>query len=132
MDLQQVSFPSLDGIKPWRAQPWRSESQSVQCMPSGLPYVPDQPGVGNGALRLPGRTVPAEPGTRDAAGGGFSANGVRSNGQKNFLLNGVVNDVNLIDLINWTAYLVAPSVEAIGEMQILTNGFAPGPPVMPE
>lgn len=67
--------------------------------------------------------VPAEPGARDANGGGFSANGVRSNGQNNFLLNGVDNNVNVIDFINQTAYVVGPSVEAIGEMQILTNGY---------
>ncbi len=67
--------------------------------------------------------VPAEPGARDAAGGGFSANGVRSNGQNNFLLNGVDNNVNVIDFINQTAYVVGPSVEAIGEMQIMTNGY---------
>lgn len=73
------------------------------------------------------RTVPAvypaEPGARDATGGGFSANGVRSNGQNNFLLNGVDNNVNVIDFINQTAYVIGPSVEAIGEMQILTNGY---------
>ena len=33
--------------------------------------------------RLSPNVVPAEPGARDAAGGGFSANGVRSNGQNN-------------------------------------------------
>ena len=60
--------------------------------------------------------VPAEPGARDSAGGGFSANGVRSNGQNNFLLNGVDNNVNVIDFINQTAYVVGPSVEAIGEI----------------
>lgn len=73
------------------------------------------------------RTVPAvypaEAGARDEAGGGFSANGVRSNGQNNFLLNGVDNNVNVIDFINQTAYVIGPSVEAIGEMQILTNGY---------
>ncbi|MEX2304261.1 MAG: TonB-dependent receptor [Bryobacterales bacterium] len=73
------------------------------------------------------RTVPAvypaEPGARDATGGGFSANGVRSNGQNNFLLNGMDNNVNVIDFINQTAYVIGPSVEAIGEMQILTNGY---------
>src|SRR5437762_9326767 len=68
--------------------------------------------------------LPAEPGARDAVGGGFSANGVRSNGQNNFLLNGVDNNVNVIDFLNQTAYVVGPSVEAIGEMQILTNGYS--------
>jgi hypothetical protein len=66
---------------------------------------------------------PAEAGARDATGGGFSANGVRSNGQNNFLLNGVDNNVNVIDFINQTAYVIGPSVEAIGEMQVLTNGY---------
>lgn len=74
------------------------------------------------ALSAPA-VVPAEPGARDSAGGGFSANGVRSNGQNNFLLNGVDNNVNVIDFINQTAYVIGPSVEAIGEMKILTNGY---------
>ncbi len=73
--------------------------------------------------RLSPGVVPAEPGARDAAGGGFSANGVRSNGQNNFLLNGVDNNVNVIDFLNQTAYVIGPSVEAIGEMRVLTNGY---------
>ena len=64
-----------------------------------------------------------EQGARDATGGGFSANGVRSNGQNNFLLNGVDNNVNVIDFLNQTSFVVGPSVEAIGEMQVLTNGY---------
>jgi hypothetical protein len=74
--------------------------------------------------RLSPGVIPAEPGARDAVGGGFSANGVRSNGQNNFLLNGVDNNVNVIDFLNQTAYVVGPSVEAIGEMTILTNGYS--------
>lgn len=73
--------------------------------------------------RLSPAVYPAEPGARDAAGGGFSANGVRSNGQNNFLLNGVDNNVNVIDFINQTAYVIGPSVEAIGELKIMTNGY---------
>jgi hypothetical protein len=64
-----------------------------------------------------------EQGARDSVGGGFSANGVRSNGQNNFLLNGVDNNVNVIDFLNQTSFVVGPSVEAIGEMQVLTNGY---------
>lgn len=75
------------------------------------------------AVLAPG-TVPAEQGSRDAAGGGFSANGVRSNGQNNFLLNGVDNNVNVIDFINQTSYVIGPSVEAIGEMKVVTNGYS--------
>jgi len=73
--------------------------------------------------RLSPGVVPAEPGARDSANGGFSANGVRSNGQNNFLLNGVDNNINTIDFLNQTAYAVGPSVEAIGEMNIITNGY---------
>lgn len=73
--------------------------------------------------RLSPGVLTAENGARDAVGGGFSANGVRSNGQNNFLLNGVDNNVNVIDFLNQTAYVVGPSVEAIGEMRVLTNGY---------
>ena len=72
--------------------------------------------------RLTPGVVPAESGARDALGGGFSANGVRSTGENNFLLNGVDNNVNVIDFINQTAFVIGPSVEAIGDMQIITNG----------
>ncbi len=72
--------------------------------------------------RLSPGVVPAEPGARDALGGGFSANGVRSTGENNFLLNGVDNNVNVIDFINQTAFVIGPSVEAIQDMQIITNG----------
>ena len=74
------------------------------------------------ARLVPG-VVPAEQGARDGNNGGFSANGVRSNGQNNFLLNGVDNNINTIDFLNQTAYAVGPSVEAIGEMSIITNGY---------
>jgi hypothetical protein len=73
--------------------------------------------------RLTPGVVPAEPGARDANNGGVSANGVRGNGQNNFLLNGVDNNVNTIDFLNQTSYAVGPSVEAIGEMTVLTNGY---------
>lgn len=72
--------------------------------------------------RLSPGVLPAEQGARDALGGGFSANGVRSTGSNNFLLNGVDNNVNVIDFINQTSYVIGPSVEAIGSMQIITNG----------
>jgi hypothetical protein len=73
--------------------------------------------------RLSPGVLPSEAGARDAVGGGFSANGVRSNGQNNFLLNGVDNNVNVIDFLNQTAFVVGPSVEAIGEMRVMTNGY---------
>ncbi|MBV9227572.1 MAG: carboxypeptidase regulatory-like domain-containing protein, partial [Acidobacteriaceae bacterium] len=72
--------------------------------------------------RLSPGVVPAEPGARDATGGGFSAGGVRSTGENNFLLNGIDNNVNVIDFINQTAFVIGPSVDAIGQVQIITNG----------
>jgi hypothetical protein len=73
--------------------------------------------------RLSPGVLPPENGARDALGGGFSANGVRSTGENNFLLNGVDNNVNVIDFINQTSFVIGPAVEAIGQMQVLTNGY---------
>jgi hypothetical protein len=72
--------------------------------------------------RLSPGVLTAENGARDALNGGFSANGVRSTGENNYLLNGVDNNVNVIDFINQASYVIGPSVEAIGEMSISTNG----------
>src|SRR5260370_20880868 len=72
--------------------------------------------------RLSPGVVPAEPVARDSANGGFSANGVRSNGQNNFLLNGVDNNNNTIDFLNPKAYAIGPFVEAINGMKVITNG----------
>ncbi len=73
--------------------------------------------------RLSVGVVPAEPGARDSANGGFSANGVRSNGQNNFLLNGVDNNINTIDFLNQTSYAIGPSIDAVSEITIQTNGY---------
>ncbi len=73
--------------------------------------------------RLSPNVVPAEPGARDSANGGFSANGVRSNGQNNFLLNGVDNNINTIDFLNQTSYAVGPAIDAVSEVSIQTNGY---------
>jgi len=73
--------------------------------------------------RLTPGVVPAEPGARDSANGGFSANGVRSNGQNNFLLNGVDNNINTIDFLNQTSYAIGPAVDAVSEINIQTNGY---------
>ena len=56
-------------------------------------------------------------------GGNFSANGVRSNGQNNYLLDGIDNNVNVIDFLNVSAFVVGPSVDAIQEFKIQTNAF---------
>src|SRR3984957_2775166 len=73
--------------------------------------------------RLSPGVVPAEQGARDSANGGFSANGVRSNGQNNFLLNGVDNNINTIDFLNQTSYAIGPAIDAVREVSIQTNGY---------
>src|ERR1022692_3339434 len=73
--------------------------------------------------RLTPGVVPAEQGARDSANGGFSANGVRSNGQNNFLLNGVDNNINTIDFLNQTSYAIGPAIDAVSEISIQTNGY---------
>ena len=68
-------------------------------------------------------TAPAEPGSRDEAGYGFSANGGRSL-QNNFLLNGMDNNSNLTDLLNESNYVVGPPVDAIQEFKVQTNSYS--------
>jgi len=79
------------GSKRWRIRRW--------APPVRLPFWHAFPRRGAGGNQLP-----------RCSRGGFSANGVRSNGQNNFLLNGVDNNVNTIDFANQTSYSVGPSV----------------------
>ena len=73
--------------------------------------------------RLSAGVLPGEPGDRSAPNGGFSANGVTATGQNNFLLNGVDNNANVIDFFNQAAFVLAPAVDAIGEMKVMVNGY---------
>jgi len=67
--------------------------------------------------------VPAEPGSRVTASYGFSSNGSRSL-QNNFLLDGVDNNANLGDVLNESAYVIQPSVDAIAEFKVQTNSYS--------
>jgi len=67
--------------------------------------------------------APAEPGSRINASYGFSADGARS-AQNNFLLDGVDNNSNLADLLNETAFVIQPSVDAIAEFKVQTNSYS--------
>src|SRR3989442_17398 len=67
--------------------------------------------------------APSEPGSRVSASYGFSANGARSL-QNNFLLDGVDNNANLGDVLNETAYVIQPSVDAIAEFKVQTNAYS--------
>jgi Carboxypeptidase regulatory-like domain/TonB dependent receptor-like, beta-barrel len=67
--------------------------------------------------------APAEPGSRVETSSGFSANGARSL-QNNFLLDGVDNNANLGDVLNGSAYVAQPSVDAIAEFKVETNSYS--------
>jgi hypothetical protein len=57
------------------------------------------------------------------ASGSFAANGLRP-AQNNYLLDGIDNNVNLVDFLNGTAFVVKPPVDAIGEFKIQTNNYS--------
>jgi hypothetical protein len=67
--------------------------------------------------------APSEPGSRVQTSYGFSSNGARSL-QNNFLLDGVDNNANLGDVLNGSAFVIQPSVDAIGEFKVQTNAYS--------
>jgi hypothetical protein len=67
--------------------------------------------------------APSEPGSRVSASYGFSANGARAL-QNNFLLDGVNNNANLGDVLNETAFVIQPSIDAIAEFKVQTNSYS--------
>jgi Carboxypeptidase regulatory-like domain/TonB dependent receptor len=73
--------------------------------------------------QLSAGVAPAEPGSRINASYGFSAGGARSE-QNNFLLDGVDNNSNLADLLNETAFVIQPSVDAIQEFKVQTSAYS--------
>ena len=73
--------------------------------------------------QLSAGVAPAEPGSRINASYGFSAGGARST-QNNFLLDGVDNNSNLADLLNETAFVIQPSVDAIQEFKVQTSAYS--------
>lgn len=66
--------------------------------------------------------APSEPGSRVSASYGFSANGARAL-QNNFLLDGIDNNANLGDVLNESAFVIQPSVDAIAEFKVQTNSY---------
>ena len=73
--------------------------------------------------QLAAGVAPSEPGSRVSSTFGFSANGARAL-QNNFLLDGVDNNANLGDVLNESAYVIQPSVDAIQEFKVQTNSYS--------
>ena len=67
--------------------------------------------------------APSEPGSRVQTSYGFSSNGARSL-QNNFLLDGVDNNANLGDVLNGSAFVIQPSIDAIGEFKVQSNAYS--------
>lgn len=67
--------------------------------------------------------VPSEPGSRVSASYGFSVSGARAL-QNNYLLDGVDNNANLGDVLNESASVIQPSVDAIAEFKVQTNSYS--------
>ncbi len=66
---------------------------------------------------------PSEPGSRVETTFGFSSNGARSL-QNNFQLDGIDNNSDLGDVLNGSAYVIQPSVDAIAEFKVQTNAYS--------
>jgi Carboxypeptidase regulatory-like domain/TonB-dependent Receptor Plug Domain len=62
-------------------------------------------------------------GSRNQAGGEFSANGQRTE-QNNFLLDGVDNNSNLTDFLNGASYVINPPPDALQEFKIQTSDYS--------
>lgn len=62
-------------------------------------------------------------GSRGSGKGDFSANGQRSE-QNNFILDGVDNNVNVVDFFNGASYNVKPPPEALAEFKVQTGAYS--------
>jgi hypothetical protein len=92
------------------------DSRTIETLPlNGRNYA---------QLALLGAGVgPAEPGSRVELSYGFSSNGSRSL-QNNFQLDGIDNNSDLGDVLNGSAYVIQPSVDAIAEFKVQTNSYS--------
>src|SRR5213080_477123 len=57
------------------------------------------------------------------ASGSFTANGTRP-AQNNYLLDGIDNNIDVVDFLNGTAFVVLPSVDAIQEFKVQTSDYS--------
>lgn len=92
------------------------DSHTIEALPlNGRNYA---------QLALLGAGVgPAEPGSRVEQSYGFSSNGSRSL-QNNFQLDGIDNNSDLGDVLNGSAYVIQPSVDALAEFKVETNSYS--------
>jgi hypothetical protein len=73
--------------------------------------------------QLAAGVAPPNSGARGANRGDFSANGQRVE-QNNFILDGVDNNVNLVDFLNGSSYVIKPPPDALQEFKVQTSNYS--------
>ena len=73
-------------------------------------------------VQLTAGVVPSG-GTHGGGTGDFSANGQRA-GQNDFLMDGVDNNANIMDLMNGASYNVRPPPDALAEFKVETSNYS--------
>src|SRR5260370_8982708 len=122
--LQVGSVAESVTVTPLRRQLATESSDLGQIISSRRAITLPLNGRNYAQLALLGAGVaPSEPGSRTETSFGFSSNGARAL-QNNFLLDGVDNNRNLGDGLNGSAYVIQPSVDAIGEFKVQTNSYS--------
>ena len=102
----------------------QSQDSSVgQAMNS--PQINDTPLNGRNAVYLAQLSAGAAPanGSRGAASGDFDANGMRPE-QNNFVLDGVDNNAQSVDVLGGTSYSVNPPPDALAEFKVSTSNYS--------
>jgi hypothetical protein len=62
-------------------------------------------------------------GARGQSGGDFNANGQRAE-QNNYIMDGVDNNVNVVDFFNGASYVVRPPPDALAEFKVQTGSYS--------
>ena len=62
-------------------------------------------------------------GSRGQSGGDFNANGQRAE-QNNFILDGVDNNVNVVDFFNGASFVVRPPPDALAQFKVQTGAYS--------
>ena len=98
-------------------------TRAVRDLPlNGRNYL-DLAKMALGVAEPSGAGTPGTTGDRAKNGGGFVANGVRSD-MNNFILDGVDNNAKIPDLSSNSNVIIQPSVDAIQEFKVETNNFS--------
>jgi hypothetical protein len=98
-------------------------ARAVRDLPlNGRNYL-DLAKMAMGVAEPSGAGTPGTAGDRAKNGGGFVANGVRSD-MNNFILDGVDNNAKIPDLSSNSNVIIQPSVDAIQEFKVETNNFS--------